>query len=351
MNVTSSIKRSSKRPTIEDVARQSGLSKTTVSKVMNVPANELDVPESTRQRVLEAARSLDYRPSWRARALRGGRTQTLAMVHSGMAPAFSELWHRMFTRVAQVCLESSYHVQLVSAPPEEDTWRQMLMEQRFDGCMIFQELSLELSETLAEANLPAVLINARDDAYPSVEPDDVRGATLLTRHLLELGHRRIAFLNAPAPEVNPRHRSVAARISGYEHAMTAAGLQDNILSLTAPPPDALSHFAAMPAPPTAVITYNERVAFPLLNACWTRQIGVPADLSVATFNDVMVTRHSIPPLTTIDVPVEELAERAAEMLLKQVQKTPGTPRAWTSAEHVVLPERLIVRKSTASPKS
>lgn len=338
-----------KRATIEDVARESGLSKTTVSKVMNLPAAEVDVPEVTRQRVLESARQLGYRPSWRARALRGGKSHTLAILHRGSVPGFSELWQRMFSRVVQVCVEQGYHVQLVAAPPEDVLWQQMLLEQRFDGCMVFQDLSPLLAETLAEANLPAVLINAHAEGYCSLEPDDHLGALLLTRHLLELGHRRILFLNAPAPEVDPRHRSVANRIAGYEQAMAEAGLKDATTTLVASPFAALEQFAAMPKAPTAVIAYNERVAIPLLHACWTQHITVPADLSVATFNDVLVTRHSIPPLTTVDVPVEELAERAAGMLLKQVQRTKDSPRAGT--EHVVLPERLIVRKSTASPKS
>lgn len=335
-----------KRPTIGDVARVCGLSKTTVSKVMNVAPEIIDVPESTRQRVLAACKELAYQPSWRARALRQGRTHVLAFIHRDPIPMISDAWHRLAGRLNQVSKDRGYQLQLVSAPADADGWRQMLGEQRFDGCFIFQDVGELAEDVLQESALPTVFVNAYGSKYPSVLPDDRQGGYLLTRHLIDLGHRGIAFVLGDGVDASHRHFSVRHRIEGYRRALEESGL-------TAEDPievhsfEAAAVIAKLPTKPTAVVAYNANVAIPFLHGCWEQGIRVPADLSVGTFNDVLATRHSIPPLTTIDVPAAEVAERASALLLQQIESRGASPRDATGRpEMILLPERLVVREST-----
>lgn len=334
------------RTTIGDVAQRCGLSKTTVSKVMNVPAAELDVPEATRQRVLEACRELSYQPNWRARALRRGQTHTIGFVHHQSMPMFSELWHRMVSRLGEVLRQGGFEMQLVPAPPHNCEWDQMFLEQRFDACVVFHELTDTLAKSLEMARIPVVLVNAKHGAYPSVVPDDHQGGKAATQHLIAAGHRRITFLTCPS--ITP-HFSIDARIEGYRDAMNQAGLGQFISVLNQDPMSAMKALQRLTEKPTAIVAYNDRVAVPLLHACWTVGVRVPDDLAVATFNDVLMTRHSIPPLTTIDFSTETMADRAAAMLLERINQRSkdSDSNAWTSAnDHVVLPAMLIPREST-----
>lgn len=335
-----------KRATIMDVARACGVSATTVSKVMNVSPELIDVPEGTRKRVLEVSRQLGYQASWRARAFARGKTHVIGLLHRQTNPLLaSHLWHRMVGTLASVAQDQSYDVQFVPLSRSSDRWRSMLLDQRLDGCIVAHELWPQVAETIRTANLPAVLLNALQDGFDSVVPDDAQGARLVTQHLIDLGHRAVALVDEVP---GSKHFSLQERQKSFLATMTAAGLGDAAMILSG---DSVSEMlgrirGAKPAP-TAVITYGDTTALPLLHACWEQGIRVPQDMSVATFNDVPFTRFSVPPLTTVDIPVEHLARRAMEILLERVRDSakPAEPIC------EMLPEQLIVRRSTTAPGS
>jgi DNA-binding LacI/PurR family transcriptional regulator len=332
-----------KRPTIVDVARASGVSKTTVSKVMNIPADRLDVPESTRERVLAVSREMGYQPSWRARAFAKGKTRTIGLVHCEAVPMFGgELWHAMVSQLVDDLHQAGYDAQFVPADPAGQRWREMLLDQRLDACVIFHELPPEVAETLKAAKLPAVLLNAIDDDHACVVPDDRQGGRTVTQHLIDLGHRHIAFIdNAP----NARHFSFFQRRAGFMDAITDAGLKDSATLISAENGVLAERLLAVSPRPTAVVAYADSTVLPLLHGCWKRGMRVPQDLAVATFNDVAVTRYATPPLTTMDVPTRAMAQRAVELLLERIRAAADGQVPPPQTER--LAERLIVRESTA----
>jgi DNA-binding LacI/PurR family transcriptional regulator len=337
-----------RRATIGDVASSCGLSKTTVSKVMNVPPEELDVPAATRQRVLEAAERLGYRPSWRARAFASRRTHTIGLIHRDPIPMFrGDFWYDIVFGLTAGFDHAGYDAQLVSASAQRTRWRDMLMDERLDGCVVMHELTAHVAEALVQARLPVVLLNAEGTgAWTRVVPDDHDGARQLARHLVTLGHRRIAFVHNSAVLA---HFSFGQRLAGIRQAMDEAGVGRPILEVKGEPDEAVQQIVAMPADerPTALVAYHDLVALPLLHACWRAGLRVPQDVSIGTFNDVPATRLSIPPLTTVSVPAADMAGRAVELLLSRLRDPRRAPRP--AAERVVLPERLVVRESTAAP--
>lgn len=332
-----------KRPTISDVARLSGFSKTTVSKVMNIPPEQLDVPESTRQRVLAASEELGYNPSWRALALAKGKTHTIGLMHVAELPMFaSEVWQAMVSPLISALHDAGYDAQFVPAKLGGDRWKRLLTDQRFDGVVIFHELLPEVSKAITSARLPIVLLNALDDRYPSVVPDDRLGARLLTQHLIGLGHRNIAYIDHTP---HGRHFSYAQRRGGYLDAMNDAGYLDHALPISDWEEQTMKRLLAAKPTITGVVAYSADASFHLLHGLWRRGLRVPEDMSVVTFNDVDLTRHSNPPLTCCAVPAAELGRRAAELLVKEIEAVPGKSPPLTG-RRIVLPEHLILREST-----
>jgi len=354
-----------RRATIGDVARSCGLSKTTVSKVMNLPPEELDVPPVTRQRVVDAARALGYRPNWRARAFASRRTHTVGLIHRESVPLGGELLHEIIITLGHALHAAGYELQFVGASQEDQRWRELLLDERLDACIVVHELKPHVRDVLLEAALPAVLLNVVEDGpWPHVVADDVDGGMQVTRHLLSLGHRRIAFFDYNRPT---RHMSARSRFTGMNRALAEAGLPPAAAPLVVDDPVAWAgQLVAQPRNerPTALVTYDVNVALPLLHGCWRHGLRVPADLSVATFNDVPATRISIPPLTAVAVPAREMAVEAVRLLMAQL--APSTDAAADAADadaaadeseagtavvppHVVLPEHLTVRESTGAP--
>lgn len=332
-----------KRISISDVARSCGLSKTTVSKVMNRTQEELDIPDSTRQRVLDACRKLGYQPSWRARAFARGKTHTVGLIH-GDAVTFltGELWHSMVQQLVDSLHDRGYDAQFVPAPPGSDRWRGMVLDQRLDGCLVFNYLTQDMAQTLASVGMPTVLLNAKDKRYASVAPDDLNGAKQITAHLLRLGHRVMAFVDhAPAA----RHFSFFERREGFMAAMTEAGARDTATLISAEPDALVGIIEGLHPRPTAVIAFSDVAALPLMQGCWRRGIKVPGDLSVAMFNDTALTRYWAPPLTTMHLPTIEMAKQAVTLLCAAMNPQAGEE---TPPREVLLPESIIVRESTAA---
>jgi LacI family transcriptional regulator len=345
----------SKAATIYEVAEAAGVSIGTVSRVLN--GNHKSKWASSAKRaakIRRVAEEMGYRASWRGRAFASGKTHTIGLINQAHAPLHvGESWHGVFQSLIEQFKAAGYGVQFVPTGEDPDDMRacrQMILERRFDGCVVMKYLTPEIASALEEAGMSAVLVNAEadssDDAemrsrWPQVHVDDFGGAVMLTRHLIELGHRRIAFV--ADDEGSMRHFSLRQRLAGVRQAMRDAGLGEPIdlhqSSLLA----AVDQMMAQPSPPTAIVTYHDETAVALLQACWRRGLRVPEQVSVGTFNDSKLTRTSIPPLTTVRLPGPALSRRVAALLLEQITPQHGDE----VAERVVLPEELVVRESTA----
>ena len=327
--------------TIREVAESAGVSYATVSHVIN---NTRLVSQETRERVLAAMGALDYRPNALARSLRQGKTNTLGLVLPDSAnPFFAEISRS----IEDEAFKNGYSVFLCNT--ERDTQRELfyvdvLSNKQVDGIIFVaagdQADSLDF---LIHRNMPVVMI---DRSLPNVEVDAVLtdnqlGGFLATRHLLDLGHSRIACIAGPS-SITPS----AERIIGYRRALEEAGLSydENLIlrgDYHAQSGMEITHsILAMNPRPTAIFALNDLMALGALRAAAEAGCSVPGDLAVVGYDDLEIAHFTNPPLTTIAQPKKEIGVQAVHLLVDRMTRKNRPP------SRLVLPPALIIRRST-----
>jgi LacI family transcriptional regulator len=329
--------------TIREVAESAGVSYATVSHVIN---NTRLVSPETRERVLAAMAELNYRPNALARSLRQGKTNTIGLVLPDSAnPFFAEISRC----IEDETFKKGYSVFLCNT--ELDIQRELfyvdvLSKKQVDGIIFVaagdQADSLDF---LVSRNMPVVMI---DRDVPNVEVDAVLtdhrlGGYLATRHLLELGHTRIACIAGPS-SITPS----AERIIGYRKALEEAGLPyDEKLVLRGDyhaqsGMDITHTILRMDPRPTAIFALNDLMALGALRAAAEAGCSVPSDLAVVGYDDLELSHFTNPPLTTIAQPKTEIGAQAVDLLVDRMSRKDRPP------SRVVLPPELIVRRWTQS---
>jgi len=337
-----------RRARMEDVARAAGVSRTAVSFVLNdIP--EANIPEITRQRILQAARELDYIPNAQALNLVTGKTMMIALVvrqtsEQMSADAFLGEIIRGTTRSIET---EGYHL-LVHAvepnAPNNTTYGQLVRTRKVDGLLIASPLVNDPEvKLLHDEGTPIVLHGATDFTdIPSVDVNNTQGAYTAVRHLIDLGHRRIGHIsNAPFSYTSARDR-----LAGYQQALADAGIQyDPQLVYPGAFTDTSSYepmqrMLDLPEAPTAVFIGSDLVALGALQAIHHRGLTIPDDFSVIGFDDVLIGKYLQPPLTTIHLPAYDLGQQLGQMILTSIRgETFPTLRA-------LLPTELVIRQST-----
>jgi LacI family transcriptional regulator len=333
-------------PTISDVAARAGVGVGTVSRVLNGRSN---VSPVTRAKVVDAIAALKYRPSPVARNLSLRRTHVIGVV----VPFFTSPSAVERVRgIASVLASSPYDLMLFDIESEdrrEHAFRLFDRGERSDGLLLLSLVPPDDEvERLQSARLPCVLVDAPHPAFPSFVIDDVRGGELATSHLVELGHRRIAFVGDKPPDPY-RFASSRDRTRGYERALAQAGIE--------PRPEYVregtqSHHVArgiaidllrLPQRPTAIFAASDAQALGVLEAARILGLRVPEELSIVGFDDVEVAAYV--GLTTVRQPLFESGRRGAKLLLRMLSgdEPPGKPHAEQ------LPVELVVRSTTAAP--
>jgi LacI family transcriptional regulator len=339
-----------RHPTILDVARTAGVSKSTVS---NVLRDAPGVAPETRQRVLEAIATVGYRPNVLARNLVRRRTTTVGIVVGDLAnPFYSELAKLAEQRLAEFGLATMIcNTDGLSHNEQEKV--EMLLEHRVAGILMLQFTGDGSAlEKLQQAGVALVIASQWEPGADCVDVDERAGADLAVSHLLKLGHERIAYLSSDLVE----RASERARLAGYARALRRAGASYDrrlVVRLRHPPPlrsdddlrDALGALLALDDPPTAVFASNDLLAVDLLETAEGHGLGVPRDLSVVGFDDILVAGLARISLTTVVQPREALAEIAIDLLLERIEE--GSPRG--APRRRLLPPELVVRGSTAPP--
>ncbi|HIQ04573.1 MAG TPA: LacI family transcriptional regulator [Anaerolineae bacterium] len=330
--------------TIYEVAKQAGVGIGTVSRVLN---NSPNVRSETRQRVLAAMQELDYQPNPIARRMGLRKTLTIGVIAPFFTrPSFVERLRGVEAAVA----ESEYDliVYNVETPAKRDAYfRQVPRSHRVDGLII---ISLSPSdadvERFTRSGTPTVLVDTYHPALSRVVVDDVAGGWMATQHLIELGHRKIAYLSDPL--INPFNFTPCRdRFQGYRQALREAGILFKAEYHQAGEHSryqakVLAHqLLDLPDPPTAIFAASDTQAMGVLEAARERGLRVPQDLSVVGFDDIEMAEYLN--LTTIRQPLYESGLRGVEMLLESIS-TPGTVPT-----HVELPLELVVRGTTVSP--
>jgi LacI family transcriptional regulator len=330
--------------TIADVAAEAGVGASTVSRVLN--GGQVSAP--VRARVLAAIDTLDYRPRASARSLVTGATQTIALV----IPFFTHpsALERVRGVLAAVDETDYDHVLCnVASPAQRDEYlgRGSPLD-RSDGLLL---VSLAPRDDEAEAFLragaPVVVLDAFHPRLPCLRIDDVAGGMLATRHLIELGHERIAFVgDRPDPDFG----FVASdrRREGYRRALAEAGIPARPeLERFGPHGRPVAHrltreLLTLPEPPTAIFAASDTQALGVLEAAGFEGFSVPDDLSVIGFDDLEIAPYV--GLTTVHQPLEESGRRAVERLLAAMSDEDAPP------DDGRLRLELVVRRTTAHPR-
>jgi LacI family transcriptional regulator len=333
--------------TLRDVAKRVGLSAATVSRALS---GHPYVDEQTRGRVVRAAHELGYRPNALARALRVQTTRTIGLI----IPDIRNDFYAESATVLQGALEAhGYRLILCisnSDPAHDRSYLRTLAEHRVDGIVHVPSSptdALELEAGGRRIPIVELLRHSPDARFDAIVSDDREGAASLTRHLLELGHRRIAMLTGPQEFSTTRYR-----VDGYRSALRDAGLgtrDELVLYGTYSPASGhlqTAEVLAMNRRPTAIFSSGSPLTSGVLRALADAHVSVPRDVSVVAYEDPEWYAISSPPLTCYALPLREMGRVAADHIVARVAA--GASQA---AEPAVLrfSGRLVVRGSTAPP--
>ena len=315
------------RVTAYDVAAVSGVSQPTVSRILGGQAEKYR--EQTRRRVLEAAQKLGYRPSAAARITRTGQVGAVALL-LGTKDGRSSLPQGLLNGIQDSLHEHDLNLMVVKLSDAHLTDPQyvprILREVSSDGLLVdyTHDIPEPLLALVRQHAIPAVWINSRQE-HNCVRPDDVAAGRLAAEHLINLGHRRIAWADfTHGPDFPSPHYSAADRRQGYAAAMIDAGLQPLILraqtGIDVPSPRRLAFAADVLASsdrPTAVIGYAQTTTMPFHLAAAQRGLSVPDDLSLVSFDDHPMACLG-PRYTTLIPPHEAVGRAAVDCLLKRI---------------------------------
>lgn len=330
---------------LEQVAKRAGVSRSTVSRVIN---NDPNVSEETRARVMTIVRDLNYHPNVVARGLAAGRTRVLGLViPRTVSTLFTDPYFSLLIQgVSAACNAQDHSVMLWIAEPEYErrTIRQVLHGGLIDGVIVAsQVLDDPVVDALMKSDLPFILIGRHPDAsnVSYVDADNRNGAREMVEYLLRLGYRRVATITGPKNTIVGMDR-----LEGYRAALRVKGL--------VPDPDMIveGDFTEMggytatqqllPRHPDAIFVASDTMATGALRALREANRRVPQDVALAGFDDMPFAAHTDPPLTTVRQTIHRAGLAAVETLVDLVTH-PGSP-----TRRIILPTELVIRASTGS---
>lgn len=328
--------------TIKDVAKMAQVSVATVSRALNGREN---VAEGVRKRVLSVANELRYSPHHAARSLSSRRTQTIGVV---LPDLHGEFFSELIRGIDHVARERGLHL-LVSSYhglPEEQAAALRAMRGRVDGLLVMSP-HVGDTEALTDniASMPTVLMNTQpsDGAHAALGIDNYNGARAMVRHLVDAGHKRIAFIAGPRNNFD-----AFERLRGYRDALAESLPGAEPWVLEGDFDEASGHRAgqallAVRQRPDAVFAANDMMALGCLFALTQGGVKVPDTIAIAGFDDIPLARYVVPPLTTMRVNIAELGGRALRLLLELSEDRADAREAIVTAP---LEPELIVRGSS-----
>jgi DNA-binding LacI/PurR family transcriptional regulator len=333
---------SRQRVTSRDVAKRAGVSRTTVSFVLN-NVQGMNISAETRQRVLEAAKELDYVPYAAARTLASGRTRTIGLVISHAQHIQVDVYiSQVLYILNEVCHQHGFRllIEALEDVSRPDAYVELVGARQIDGLVVLNpRLDDSQLPQLMEQGYPLVVMG--DHPHPTacyVNVDQVRSTESGVAHLIGLGHRRIAFINfAPL-----HYLAAAGRLSGYQAALESAGLAFDERLARVGNYSPASGYATMASLlendplPTALMAGNDTIAFGAIAAIHEAGLRIPDDIAIVGYDDIPKARYAVPPLTTMRLPALEQARRCGEMVIQLVSgKAPVERQVTLEAELVI----------------
>jgi DNA-binding LacI/PurR family transcriptional regulator len=332
---------------LKDIAAQAGVSVMTVSKSLR---GATDISANTRSRVKVLAQQMGYMPDSMAQGLRNRTTKLLGLVLSNVT---NPIFARTVSAIEEGAHEWGYDLILahsLNLPEREEACIRRLLSRRVDGLFIFPVYRLSptaaIYQELWQRQTPTVILGQRApfcSQFFNVETDDLSGSYLITRHLLELGHKKIAFLSGPSGSPWAQER-----LEGYRRALRESDIEaDDRLIFTAGATLEDGEKAAVQminenAAMTAIQAASDLVAMGAANVFLNQGIKIPEDLSVAGFGNIWMSQHFRVPMTTVRQPKLRLGLAAIDSMQKL--------RRGEQPESKRLPAEIIIRASTGKPK-
>ncbi len=329
--------------TIRDVARQAGVSISTVSRVLN---KTCAVAQDKRERVEKAAVDLGYIPNPNARSLLMKSTGGIGIL---LPHVSGEFFSEFLTGLDEVAKNNDFFLLISASHDRASEWQSSVQSvyKRVDGLIVMAP-QLTPRQLNLVTDVPTVFVNTpvapRDrQLVDIINFDNLGGTRAATEYLIELGHRKLAYLAGPERAFDARERRI-----GFVAAMDAAGLEDYTILQAGYVQEAgraaATTLLAMEDLPTAVVVANDYCALGLASELMASGVRIPEDVSIIGFDNVPSAAFARPSLTTLSVPIREVGMQALEMLISRIRLSDESP-----GRTVNLPVELVVRESTSTP--
>jgi DNA-binding LacI/PurR family transcriptional regulator len=297
---------------------------------------------------LQAAEDMGYRPNISARRLQQQRTETLGFVIPTHGPRFSDpFFSELLAGIGNEAAEQEYDLLVSTRAPGADelkTYKRMVMEQRVDGMLVVRTHRKDARIAyLLKESFPFVAFGRSDleASFPYLDVDSKQGLRQIVQHLIDGGHRRIAYISAPQDLMFASHR-----LEGYKQALAGNGMRfDQSLVIEGELTERSGYAAAMQflsanPQPSAIVACNDLMALGAMSAARELGLAVGRDLAVTGFDDVPLAAHAHPPLTTVRQPIYEIGRRICRMLIRLLEGEPLEDR------QVLLEPELVIRASS-----
>lgn len=329
---------------LEDIARETGFSISTVSRVLS--NSNYPVSEQIREKVLLVADMMGYEPNIAARSLRTDRTNTIGIIVDDLLSPFTP---PIVRGIQDYLKENGFLSLIVNSdwdPDQEQAAIKTLLSRPVDGIIFVEYSHRATSDVLERSNKPRVFVHRLfgSPIKNSVTPDDYYGASLATEHLISLGHRRIGYINGPE-----NWHTCRARLSGYKDTLVNHNLPFEPLMVQPGDWEIESGYEGaksllnLEVRPTAIFAANDLMALGAIYAIQDAGLNVPKDLAVVGYDNRNFTKTFRPRITTVSMPVIEMGGVAAELLLKQIAE------GRKEEEEIKVKGQLIVRETCGAP--
>ncbi|WP_053368483.1 LacI family DNA-binding transcriptional regulator [Bacillus sp. FJAT-27245] len=334
--------------TIKEVAKEANVAPSTVSRVI---ANSPRISEKTKQRVKEVMERLGYYPNLQARSLAAKSTRTIGVIMPASAEkAFQNpFFPEVLRGISKHAHAAKYGIYLSTGSTQAEIHEEvvsMVMGRRVDGIiLLYSRIKDRTMEYLRESGFPFTVVGRpykNNHAITYVDNDNVGITKQMTEYLISLGHTKIAFVGG-----NPDFVVTIDRQKGYREALAEAGIPymehytfTNEM-VAGNGKDAVKALLELESRPTAVVTLDDLLAHEMIGSLESYNIRVPADISIASFNNLSLSEHSSPPLTSIDIGTIRLGYQATQYLIEKIENPEMEPKG------VIIPAKLIERKSCA----